>query len=729
MRSSSSADTRRPAGAKAVARVGAGSTSKPERTATLRATDACTRLSGVGPKVAERLTGLGIERIGDVLLHRPLRYEDRSRITPVIELPFVTGPALAVVRVEASETRQGRRRSLLVTTSDGSARLWLRLFHFAPAQQAQLAPGVWLRVFGEPRPGVYGAEMVHPEYQIVADEAAGHVFTPELRAVYPATSGVTQPRLRDMTAQALVLLDAPGFWPEALPADLLAELRAAGITLDVPSALRRIHQPPPGSDLAGLIEGRDMAVTRLAFEELLGHQLGLRSRRRQIKTERAPKLGDAGRGLAPLFERLGFAPTHAQRRVIGEILADMAVPAPMLRLIQGDVGSGKTVVAAAAVLTAVENGFQAAFMAPTELLAEQHYASLANWLEPLGITVWLITGKRKRDDAQLAAIEAGTPGVAVGTHALFQQSLTFGRLGLCVIDEQHRFGVDQRLALRNKVSVRGVTAHQLIMTATPIPRTLAMSAYADLDTSIIDELPPGRTPVVTVAVPNRRRDEVIERIGRAVADGRQVYWVCTLIETSDKLEAQAAEAAAEALSVALDKVRVTLVHGRMKAAEKAKAMNAFKSGAIDVLVATTVIEVGVDVPNASLMIIENAERLGLAQLHQLRGRVGRGSVESHCVLLYQAPLSDTARRRLSVLRETGDGFAIARADLELRGPGEVLGTRQTGAATFRIADLVRDGAWVERALAVADDVLVYHPREAELLIQRWAGAGGAYARV
>ncbi len=721
MRSSSSTDASRGLSAGARARRAA----KP----TLRAVDACTRLTGVGPKLAERLASLGIERIGDVLVHRPLRYEDRSHITPVIELPFVTGPALAVVRIEAAEIRHGRRRSLLVSTSDGDARLWLRLFHFAPAQQAQMAPGTWLRVFGEPRPGVHGVEMVHPEYQVVADQAAGHDVIPELRAVYPAVSGVTQARLRDMAGQALALLDTAGFWPEALPADLAAELAAAGVALDAPAALRRIHQPPPGSDLAALVEGRDAAVTRLAFEELLGHQLGLRSRRRQIKTERAPVLGDAGRGLAPLFDRLGFAPTGAQRRVIGEILADMAVAAPMLRLIQGDVGSGKTVVAAAAVLTAVENGWQAAFMAPTELLAEQHYASLANWLEPLGVTVWLITGKRKRDDAQLAAIEAGAPGVAVGTHALFQQSLTFGRLGLCVIDEQHRFGVDQRLALRNKVTARGLTAHQLIMTATPIPRTLAMSAYADLDTSIIDELPPGRTPVVTVAVPNSRRDEVVARIGRAVSDGRQVYWVCTLIETSDKLEAQAAEAAAEALSVALDKVRVTLVHGRMKPAEKAKAMNAFKSGAIDVLVATTVIEVGVDVPNASLMIIENAERLGLAQLHQLRGRVGRGSVESHCVLLYQAPLSDTARRRLSVLRETGDGFAIARADLELRGPGEVLGTRQTGMATFRIADLIRDGAWVERALAVADDILVYHPREAELLIQRWAGAGGAYARV
>ena len=694
-----------------------------------RAGDSCRRLEGVGPKLADKLTTLGIESIGDVLLHRPLRYEDRSRVTPVAEIIPHGMPVIAVVRVDAAEVRHGRRRSLLVSTSDGGGRLWLRFFHFAPAQQAKFAPGAWLRVFGEPRGGVYGTEIVHPEYQVVADAAAGHDFVPELRAVYPATSGVTQNRLRDMAAQALALLEMPDFWPDALPPDIAAELSAGGPVMAVDAALRMIHRPGPNVDLAALIDGSHPAVTRLAFEELLGHQLGLRSRRRRIKTERAPALGDAGQGLAPLFEQLGFSPTNAQRRVIGEILADMATRHPMLRLIQGDVGSGKTVVAAAAVLTAIENGWQAAFMAPTELLAEQHHANLAGWLEPLGISVLLVTGRRRRDDAVLAPIRDGTPAVVVGTHALFQESLDFGRLGLCVIDEQHRFGVDQRLALRNKAARHGLSAHQLIMTATPIPRTLAMSAYADLDTSIIDELPPGRTPVVTVAVPNTRRDEVIERIGRAVAEGRQVYWVCTLIETSDKLEAQAAEAAAEALSVALPDVQVTLAHGRMKPAAKQKAMNAFKAGHIDVLVATTVIEVGVDVPNASLMIIENAERLGLAQLHQLRGRVGRGSVESHCVLLYQPPLSETARRRLSVLRDTGDGFAIARADLELRGPGEVLGTRQTGAASFRIADLVRDGVWVERALAVADDVLAYHPREAELLVERWAGGGGGYAGV
>ncbi len=698
-----------------------------QRKRALQAHDACTRLEGIGPTLATKLAGLGIACVGDALLHRPLRYEDRTRITPVAEMALQT-QALAVVRIEAAELRYTRRRSLLISTTDGSARLWLRLFHFGPAQQQNLQPGVWLRLFGEVRAGVYGPEMVHPEYTVVASQAEGETFTPVLRPVYPTVSGISQKRLRSMIDQALALLDTPGFGPAHVPSDLGAGFDGNGAA----AALRCIHRPQPATDLAALVAGRHSAVARLAFEELLGHQCALRARRRRIKSERAPALSSTA-GLTPFFERLGFAPTAAQRRVTGEILADMAASAPMLRLIQGDVGSGKTVVAAAAALTAAQAGWQTAFMAPTELLAEQHYASLSQWLGALDVPVWLLTGKRTRDASALAEIAAGAPGVVVGTHALFQEATLFGRLGLCIIDEQHRFGVNQRLALRDKAghpaSNKATVAHQLIMTATPIPRTLAMSAYADLDTSVIDELPPGRTPVVTVAVPNTRRDDVIERIAEAVRGGRQVYWVCTLIETSDKLEAQAAEATSEALAQALPDAHIGLAHGRMRAADKQRAMAAFKARRIDVLVATTVIEVGVDVPNASLMIIENAERLGLAQLHQLRGRVGRGGIESHCVLLYQPPLSDTARRRLSVLRETSDGFAIARADLELRGPGEVLGTRQTGVASFRIADLMRDAALAERALAVADDVLAYHPREAGALIARWAGSSGSYARV
>lgn len=688
----------------------------------LRAADACRRLPGVGPGLAAKLATLGVDCIGDLLLHRPLRYEDRTRLTPLAAMQPKT-QVLAVARIEAAEVRHTSRRSLLLTTSDGHARLWVRLFHFSMAQQRQLVAGAWLRLFGEVRAGVYGLEMVHPEYRVCARQTEAAAFTPELAPIYPAVSGLSQKRLRAMTGQVLALLDQPDFWPELLPEDAARDF--AGY--DGRMALRCLHRPDTDVDLYALATGTHPAVARLAFEELLGHQLALRTRRRQIKRRRAPAL--AAPPLTPFFGQLGFEPTAAQRRVIGEVLGDMARAEPMLRLVQGDVGSGKTVVAAAAAVCAATAGWQTAFMAPTELLAEQHYASLTRWLLPLAVPVWLLTGNNSVDGAATAAIEAGEPGVIVGTHALFQEATHIGRLGLCVVDEQHRFGVNQRLALREKAGAAGVVAHQLIMTATPIPRTLAMSAYADLDTSVIDQLPPGRSPVVTVAVPNTRREEVIARIAAAVRGGRQVYWVCTLIEESAKLEAQAAEATAEVLADALPQAQVGLAHGRMRATDKQRAMAAFKQGRTDVLVATTVIEVGVDVPNASLMIIENAERLGLAQLHQLRGRVGRGATQSHCVLLYQAPLSDTAHKRLSVLRNTDDGFAIADADLELRGPGEVLGTRQTGLASFRIADLLRDTELAERALARADDMLARHPRMSEQLIQRWVGAGDSYASV
>jgi len=687
------------------------------------AADPCTRLSGIGPTLAAKLASLGIDCIGDLLLHRPLRYEDRTRLTPIAAMVPRT-QVLALVRVEAAEVRYTRRRSLLITATDGQQRLWLRLFHFSVAQQQRLVPGVWLRLFGEVRTGLYGLEMVHPEYRVVADAAAGEAFTPQLLPVYPTTAGLSQKRLRSATDQALELLAMPGFWPEYLPRELAAEWDGYSSA----QALQCLHRPAPDVDLMALTAGQHPACARLAFEELLGHQLALRRRRRHIRQAQAPPMA-ARTNLAALIDAFGFQPTAAQSRVIAEVQADLQQATPMLRLIQGDVGSGKTVVAAAAAFTTAMAGWQTAFMAPTELLAEQHFSSLSRWLEPLGVAVWLLTGKSAADEAVAAAIAAGQAGVIVGTHALFQEATALGRLGLCVVDEQHRFGVDQRLALREKASAAGVVAHQLIMTATPIPRTLAMSAYADLDTSVIDELPPGRTPVVTVAVPNTRREEVIERIAEAVRAGRQVYWVCTLIEESDKLEAQAAEATAEVLADALPKAHVGLTHGRMRSADKQRAMAAFKARRMDVLVATTVIEVGVDVPNASLMIIENAERLGLAQLHQLRGRVGRGAVESHCVLLYQAPLSETARKRLTALRKTNDGFAIARADLELRGPGEVLGTRQTGLASFRVADLQRDASLAEKALACADRVLNRHPRAAERLIERWVGTTGGYASV
>ncbi len=689
----------------------------------LRAVDSIRTLDGVGPKLADRLSTLGIVSVGDLLLHRPLRYQDRTRLTPVRSLVHGRN-ALVLVRVVYAEVRMGRRRSLCIEAEDDTGHLVIRLFHFSARQQAQFTPGVWLRLFGEPRASGFGVEMVHPEIESVSSRAAGEAFQPLLVPIYPTTAGVSQARLRALIKQALRSLDDPHFWPDLLPTEL-----AAGWGEHTPAyALRVIHEPPVHTDIDAMIEGRHPAVARLAFEELLAHQLSLRARRKQVRNNMAPRLIDAGRGLAPLFEQLGFAPTDAQRRVIGEILADMAFDHPMLRLLQGDVGSGKTVVAAAAVLTAVENNWQAALMAPTEMLAQQHYETLATWLEPLGVVVWRVTGKRGANHAEREAIASGKPGVVVGTHALFEKSFAFGRLGLCVVDEQHRFGVDQRLALTNQ-SGEQTRPHQLIMTATPIPRTLAMSHYADLDTSTIDELPPGRTPVGTAALPNTRRDEIIERIGRAVADGRQVYWVCTMIEDSDKLEAQAAEAAAEALTKALSHARVGLAHGRLSAADKQQVMADFAAGYVDVLVATTVIEVGVDVPNASLMIIENAERLGLAQLHQLRGRVGRGSVASHCLLVYQPPLSETARQRLMALRDTTDGFKIARIDLELRGPGEVLGTRQAGAASFRIADLGRDQNLAESAARQANDVLTFHPLEASALIDRWTADSRDYVSV
>jgi ATP-dependent DNA helicase RecG len=533
--------------------------------------------------------------------------------------------------------------------------------------------------------------------------------------------------LRDLAEQALAQLDAAALLPELLPATLRARLSL----MPIAEAVRRLHQPPAEASLAELESGRHPARRRLAFEELLAHQISLRRLRARIQRQAAPPLTGEG-GLSQRFlERLPFALTQAQRRVLDEISIDLAQPRPMLRLVQGDVGSGKTVVAAAAALRAVETGAQAALMAPTELLAEQHYRNFHAWLEPLGIEVaWLtgrLTGRARR--TLLDRLAAGEIHVAVGTHALFQDTVAFAELALAIVDEQHRFGVHQRLALREKGRQSGRCPHQLIMTATPIPRTLAMSAYADLDTSIIDELPPGRQPVKTVVVPDSRRDDVIERIRQACRTGRQAYWVCPLIEESEVLQYQAAVVTAEQLTATLPELRIGLVHGRLPTAAKEAAMAAFKAGDLDLLVATTVIEVGVDVANASLMIIENAERLGLAQLHQLRGRVGRGAVQSSCVLLYRPPLSQIAHARLAVLRECHDGFEIARRDLELRGPGEVLGTRQTGEQTLRVADLLRDQDLLNAVRHAADGLLRDHPEQVEPLIRRWIGAGAHYGEV
>jgi len=684
-----------------------------------------TALKGVGEALALKLARLGIERVSDLLFHLPLRYQDRTRLTPIGSLR-AGQEAVIEGEITASDVVKGRRRSLLIRLSDGSGILSLRFFHFAPAQQQQLHPGVTVRAFGEARAGATGLEIYHPEYRLTSAGAAPveEYFTP----IYPTTEGLNQARLRALTQQALHQLDStPEALPDVIPESLLARFNLPGLH----ASLRLLHQPSPDINLEQLATGQHPATRRLALEELLAHQLSLREVRLRIQADGAPAL-PTGRNLQMRFlAQLPFALTGAQGRVIEEIGLDLARSAPMLRLVQGDVGSGKTVVAAMAALSALSSECQAAMMAPTELLAEQHYQAFKAWFEPLGIEVAWLSGKLKgkaRLDTK-AAIADGRARMVVGTHALFQDDVHFQRLGLAIIDEQHRFGVHQRLALREKGAAGGLTPHQLIMTATPIPRTLAMSAYADLDVSVIDELPPGRTPVKTVVVSDERRPEVVTRIRTACGDGRQAYWVCTLIEESEVLQCQAAEVTRDDLTEALSELAIGLVHGRMKAAEKAEVMAAFKQGELDLLVATTVIEVGVDVPNASLMIIENPERLGLSQLHQLRGRVGRGSTESFCVLLYHSPLSKSARERLGVMRDTNDGFQIAEKDLQIRGPGEVLGTRQTGLAQMKVADLERDGDLLDRVSALAR-TLQQEPQVTAVLVRRWLGeAAGRYGQV
>ncbi|HUD43067.1 MAG TPA: ATP-dependent DNA helicase RecG [Dokdonella sp.] len=681
-----------------------------------------TDLPGVGPALAQALERLGLTRIQHLWFHLPLRYEDRTRVTPIGDLRAGTS-ALIEGRVEAVERGFRYRPQLRVAIGDGSrATLILRFFHFRAAQMAQLAPGTRLRCYGEVRQGGSGLEIVHPQYQRLAEDEIGGVEA-SLTPIYPTTEGLGQKRLAGVVARALERLP-PVDELELIPVDLLAPLGIA----DLRQALLTVHRPPPDVDRDLLAAGIHPAQRRLAFEELLAQNLILKRLRARIRSQTAPRLAGPGRLRAALIERLPFRLTGAQQRVDAEIQADLGRTQPMLRLVQGDVGSGKTIVAALAALGAVEAGQQAAVMAPTELLAEQHLRAFRGWLEPLGVTpVWL--GGKVAGKTRAAALEAVASGSAlvIGTHALMQEGVRFARLGLAIIDEQHRFGVHQRLALRDKGRSAGHVPHQLVMTATPIPRTLAMTQYADLDVSVIDELPPGRTPVQTVAISDARRHEVVERIRAACIDGRQAYWVCTLIEESGQLEAQAAEVAHAELTAALPGLRVGLVHGRLKPAEKARAMQAFAAGELHVLVATTVIEVGVDVPNASLMVIENAERLGLAQLHQLRGRVGRGSRASSCVLLYRPPLGALARARLDTMRETCDGFRIAEQDLRLRGPGEVLGTRQTGQIELRVADVVRDAGLLPDVHRMADRLAETAPDRVERLIERWVGGAARYA--
>lgn len=675
-------------------------------------------LTGVGPTMLKRLARLGLHTVQDLLFHLPLRYEDRTQVTPIAALEAHQTTAVEG-RIQSVELRHGRKMSLLCHVTDDTGRLTLRFFHFNAGMRNALRIGEPIWAFGEVRRGQYGAEMMHPEYRLQPAKTTAPADS--LTPVYSTTEGLRQATLRQLTDQALALLDVCPV-AELLPPSLLANVPS------LPDALRTLHRPPPHTDLSLLEQGAHPAQQRLILEELLAHQLSLLLLRQQAQRYRAWPLPEQPALTAQLLAQLPFSPTEAQQRVTREIATDLAQTQPMMRLLQGDVGSGKTLVAALAALQAIGNGKQAALMAPTELLAEQHLQNFERWFGPLGIRTGSLLGKQKGKarQAQLAAIANGDVAMVVGTHALFQETVQFARLALVIIDEQHRFGVHQRLALWEKGQQQGGVPHQLIMTATPIPRTLAMTAYADLDVSVIDALPPGRTPVTTVAIPETRRDDVIERVNLACRDGRQAYWVCTLIEESEMLEAQAAEITWQALREALPDLRIGLVHGRMKAAEKQAVMAAFKAGELQLLVATTVIEVGVDVPNASLMIIENPERLGLAQLHQLRGRVGRGAVASHCVLLYKPPLSFTAQKRLQVLRDSQDGFLIAQRDLEIRGPGEVLGTRQTGNAEFRVVDLLRDQALIPQVQPIARLLAERWPEQAQALIQRWKPESGRY---
>jgi len=673
-----------------------------------------TKLKGVGAAVAQKLATLGMHNVQDVLFHLPYRYQDRTQLAKVGALR-PGSEAVVSVEVVLADVVFRKRRSLLVRVNDGTGSLMLRFFHFTQQQVKQFTPGTRLQCFGEVRRGPGMLEMVHPEYRL---QTQGAALEETLTPFYPATEGVQQPTLRKLSDQALELLEAHSL-NDWIPADLLGDTNMP----DLVSALRMVHRPTPGADVKALMSGLHPAHRRLALEELIAHRLGLRLLRVQAQRNTAPVIPAKADLAMQLQSSLSFTLTDAQQRVLEEVLDDMALGEPMLRLVQGDVGSGKTIVAALAAANAVAAGYQVAFMAPTEILAEQHLLNFSEWFEPLGISVGWLSGKLRvaQRRSAIESVAMGQQRIVVGTHALFQNDVEFENLGLAIIDEQHRFGVHQRMALRNKGASESSLPHQLIMTATPIPRTLAMTAYADLDCSIIDELPPGRKPVDTIAIPASRRGDVVAGVAKAIAEGRQVYWVCTLIEESESLQAEAAEDTIAMLSEVLPGSRIGLVHGRLKSRDKDAIMQQFKTKKVDLLVATTVIEVGVDVPNASLMVIENAERLGLSQLHQLRGRVGRGSAQSTCILVYQPPLSQNAKERISIMRKTNDGFVIAQKDLDLRGAGEVLGTRQTGLAEFRIAELGRDSDMLDTVSDISDQLLANAPQSVKALIRRWIG--------
>lgn len=671
------------------------------------------------PAVRERLARLGVFRLEDIVLHLPLRYEDETTLTAISDAPSGANAQIDVVVAE-TEVKFRPRRQLISRVEDDSGTLYLRFFNFYPSQQKALAAGTRVRVIGEIRQGLFGAEMIHPRFRSVRVDAP---LPTSLTPVYPTTAGLSQDSLRKMVARALGEIDLSETLPDVVRNELGLDVFSA--------AIRLLHHPQPDVDGASLENRTHSAWQRVKFDELLAQQLSMRLHHERRHRIRAHPLGAHKRLAKQLAQSLEFELTGAQRRTLNEICTDIARSHPMQRLLQGDVGSGKTIVAVMAALQAIESGFQVAVMAPTEILAEQHYRKFAQWLEPLGINVAWLSGslKRKQRDAAIEQTASGDTMLVVGTHALFQEQVVFRNLGLAIIDEQHRFGVHQRLMLRMKGGDSDYQPHQLMMSATPIPRTLAMSFYADLDVSVIDELPPGRTPVVTKLVEDSRRDEVLARVREACAGGKQAYWVCPLIEESEALQLQTAIDTFETLQREIPELNIGLVHGRMRVQEKAAAMNAFQTGECQLLIATTVIEVGVDVPNASLMIIENAERMGLSQLHQLRGRIGRGAEASVCILLYQKPLSETARDRLKIIYENSDGFEVARQDLRLRGPGELLGARQSGVPMLRFADLEQDLKLLEAARDVADLLIKSHPQSVDKHLARWLGGRQDYLRV
>ena len=685
-----------------------------------------TQLRGVGIETEQMLARIGLNSVADLLFHLPFRYEDRTRVYPIADLsPGMTANCEGIILT--SKLTYGKRRQLVVELGDGPFRLQCRFFQFSAAQKSRLTPGKKMRCFGEITGSTRNLCMFHPEYTIIDDDQVLVPVDESLTPVYSVTDGIKQRSMRKLCGQALSYLEQHP--PEELiPQELLKAVLMNAIW-SLPKALAFLHAPTPDTSIEQLELAEHPAMRRLIFEELVAHQLSMLRLKSSNKTKRAPKLGQHQNLQEILQNRLPFEPTGAQKRVTREINSDLEKNYPMQRLVQGDVGSGKTLVAAFAALRAIENGGQVALMAPTEILAEQHFLWFSEYFSELDINCTFLTSKMptKVKKESLAAINDGSCQVAIGTHALFQEQVTFANLVLVIIDEQHRFGVHQRMGLKKKGENEVQQPHLLIMTATPIPRTLSMTSFANLDKSIIDELPPGRQPIKTVAISDARRDEVIDKVHAAVRDKRQVYWVCTLIDESELIQSQAAAKVQEELQLKLGDTKVGLVHGRLKPDQKQEVMAQFKAGEIDILVATTVIEVGVNVPNASLMIIENPERLGLAQLHQLRGRVGRGTIESHCVLLYHGPLSKNGRARLAAMRETNDGFVIAEKDLKIRGPGEILGTKQTGAINYRVADLMRDQSLLKPAKGCAKQLMQNDPPRVKALIDRWIGDKTQYA--